>query len=66
MTKANADLRAELKQKKIPLWEIGLLQGVNEVTMVRRFRVELSQEQKSKIRKLISEIECEKRKSNQC
>ena len=54
--KANLDIRAELKAVKIPLWRLAIKQECNEVTMVRRLRLELPEHKKQEIRKQIIEI----------
>ena len=56
MKKANLDIRQELKKAGIPLWRLAMKQECNEVTMVRRLRLELSDEKKSIVRKQIELI----------
>lgn len=56
MKKANLDIRQELKDANIPLWRLAMKQGCNEVTMVRRLRIELPEEDKSSIRNQIKDI----------
>ena len=61
MKKANLDIRQELKEAKIPLWRLAIKQGCNEVTMVRRLRIELPEQKKQEIRRQIKEILNEER-----
>lgn len=56
MKKANLDIRGELKKAKIPLWRLAIKQRCNEVTMVRRLRLELPEHKKLEIREQIREI----------
>lgn len=56
LKKANMDIRKELKEAGIPLWRLGIAQGCNEVTMVRRLRVELPEKEKNTIREQIKQI----------
>ncbi len=56
MRKANEDIRRELRDAHIPLWRLGIVQGCNEVTMVRRLRLELSDQDKDLIRNQIKQI----------
>lgn len=56
MKKANLDIRQELKDANIPLWRLAIKQGCNEVTMVRRLRLELPDDDKASIRNQIKEI----------
>ena len=56
MIKANNDIRAELKAANLTLWQIGIMLGVNEVTMCRRLRLELSESEKAEIRDVMKKI----------
>jgi|GEM_PF-5211720 len=54
MVKANQDIRSEIKNAGLTLWQIGKAwKGINEVSTVRRFRIELSDIEKNEIRKVI-------------
>lgn len=53
MTKANADIRAELKAKSIPVYAIADVLGVHENTVFRRLRHELSEQEKQKFIRII-------------
>ncbi len=56
MIKANVDIRKEAKSAKIPLWQIALKLGISEVTLVRRLRLELAEQQKKEIFSIICEL----------
>lgn len=56
MVKANADIRAELKNKKVPVYAIADVMGVHENTVFRRLRFELSAEEKQTFRRIIDEL----------
>lgn len=59
MVKANMDIRQTAKDAKIPLWQIAAKLGINEVTLVRRLRFELSENDKQEIYRIIAELkEC--------
>ncbi len=54
MVKANADIRAELKGKKIPVYAVADVLGVHENTVFRRLRHELPEQEKQKLIKIIN------------
>lgn len=56
MIKANADIRAELKNKKVPVYAIADVMGVHENTVFRRLRYELSEQDKQTLRRIINEL----------
>lgn len=56
MKKANLDIRKELKKANIPLWRLGIEQNCSEMTIVRRLRTELSENEKNIIRQQIRKI----------
>lgn len=51
--RANADLRAFLKENGVALWQVGDLLGVSETTVIKHLRRELSQDEKDHIRELV-------------
>lgn len=56
MTKANADIREELKNKRIPVYAIADVMGVHENTVFRRLRHELTEQDKLTFRRIIDEL----------
>ena len=56
MTKANADIRAELKAKNVPVYAVADVMGVHENTVFRRLRHELPEQEKQKFIRIIDEI----------
>lgn len=56
MTKANADIRAELKAKSVPVYAVADVMGVHENTLFRRLRHELSEQEKQKFISIIDEL----------
>ena len=56
MIKANADLRAIMRKKKVPVYAIGAALGVHENTIFRRLRFELSEKDKQEIISIIDVI----------
>ena len=60
MNKANQDLRIEIKTAGLSLWQIGKAWlNINEVSTVRRFRYELTTEDKEQIRNIIKTLSAE-------
>lgn len=56
MEKANKVLREELKAKGIPYWQLAVVIGVNETTIVRWMRTPLSEDKVARIRAAIVDI----------
>lgn len=56
MTKANADIRAELKAKNVPVYAVADVMGVHENTVFRRLRHELSEQEKQEFNRIIHEL----------
>ncbi len=56
MIKANADIRAELKNKKVPVYAVADVMGVHENTVFRRLRYELPEQDKQTFRRIINEL----------
>ncbi|MBO5507425.1 MAG: hypothetical protein J6A00_06645 [Bacteroides sp.] len=64
MTKANADIRAELKSKKVPVYAIADVMGVHENTVFRRLRHELTEQDKQTFRRIINELSAQNEATN--
>ncbi len=56
MQRANAEIRAALKAAKIPVWRVALEMGVHENTVLRKLRIELSENEKSEMLHIIQSI----------
>lgn len=56
MTKANLDIRAELKEKQIPVYAVADVMGVHENTVFRRLRHELPEQDKREFIRIINEL----------
>ena len=57
MKKANLDLRKEIKSAGLTLWRVGFeWKGINDVSTVRRFRFELSEQEKAEVRAVIEKL----------
>lgn len=56
MTKANADIRAELKAKSIPVYAVADVMGVHENTLFRRLRHELTEQEKQEFVRIIDKL----------
>ena len=54
--KANQDLRREAKDAGVILWRIADELGCSEPTLIRNWRHELSDEEKARVRKIISRL----------
>lgn len=64
MTKANSDIRAELKSKRIPVYAIADVMGVHENTVFRRLRHELPEQDKQTFRRIINELSSQNEATN--
>lgn len=53
---SNQDIRAEVKNAGLRLWQIADAIGCTDCTLSKKLRYELSSEEKSKIRKAIADI----------
>jgi len=53
---ANSDLKNEVKQAKVKLWRIAERLGMSDFSFSRKLRWELPEDEKTKIREIISEI----------
>lgn len=52
----NLDIRSECKKAGVFLWQVAEHMGVCEMTLSRKLRKELPQEEKMKIRNIVSEL----------
>ena len=64
MTKANLDIRAELKNKKIPVYAVADVMGVHENTFFRRLRYELPEQDKQTFKRIINELSAKNEAAN--
>ena len=64
MTKANLDIRAELKNKKIPVYAVADVMGVHGNTVFRRLRYELPEQDKQTFRRIINELSAKNEAAN--
>lgn len=56
----NLEIRRKLKETKVMQWQVADKLGVSEMTLVRKLRYELPEEEKQKIFSVIEEIAVEK------
>ncbi len=56
----NLDIRQEAKTAKVNLWQIAEQLGIADSNFSRKLRKELSVEEKTKIRAIISELSAKK------
>lgn len=56
MIKANSDIRAMMREKKVPVYAIGAVMGVHENTVFRRLRFELPEQDKQSFIRIINEL----------
>ena len=54
---SNQELRKEIKQSGVKMWQIADKIGISDMTLSRKFRYELSGEEKEAIREIIAEIQ---------
>lgn len=64
MTKANLDIRAELKSKRIPVYAVADVMGVHENTVFRLLRHDLSEVKKQEIKRIINELSAKNEATN--
>ena len=55
--KANMSIRNALAERKMPLWQLAVLAGVSEPTIVRWMRTELPEERQKELIALIEKGE---------
>lgn len=56
MIKANADIRALMREKKVPVYAVGAVMGLHENTVFRRLRIELPEQDKQEFIRIIDEL----------
>ena len=56
MAKANEAIRKLARDKRIPLWRIADNMGISEITLIRRLRHELPEEDSFLIKSIIIEL----------
>lgn len=60
----NADIKNKLKEAKIFQWQLADKLLISEMSLVRKLRYELPQEEKQKILKIIEELATENSNKN--
>lgn len=55
----NQDIRTEIKNAGLYLWQIADALGINDCTFSRRLRHELADKEKEKIRDIVAELASE-------
>lgn len=60
----NLEIRTKLKEKNVFQWQVAKRMSISEMTLVRKLREELSEEEKQKILSVIEEIAVEKNNKN--
>lgn len=60
----NAEIKNKLKQAKIFQWQLADKLVISEMSLVRKLRYELSEEEKQKILTAIDELATEKNNNN--
>jgi hypothetical protein len=60
----NLDIRTKLKEANIKQWELADQLGIAEMTLVRKLRYELPEEEKQKIFLIIAELTTAKNSKN--
>ena len=53
---ANDELKRFARENKIPLWRVADILGIHEVTLIRRLRHELKEEDRFLIESIIKEL----------
>ncbi|MCM1224845.1 MAG: hypothetical protein NC548_61385 [Lachnospiraceae bacterium] len=59
---ANEKLRAMMKQEQIFMWQIADKLGLNETTVIKKFRHELTEGQRNNVLSAIEEIKLDRLK----
>jgi hypothetical protein len=54
---ANQEFKKEIRQSGVKMWQIADKIGVSDMTLSRKFRYELTNDEKDEIRRVISAIE---------
>ena len=60
----NLDIREKLKEANIKQWELADQLGIAEMTLVRKLRYELTEEEKQKVFLIIKELATTKNSKN--
>lgn len=60
----NLEIRRKLKEKKVFQWQVAKRMNISEMTLVRKLREELTEEEKQKILSVIEEIAVENNNRN--
>lgn len=60
----NLEIRSKLKEKNVFQWQVAKSMGISEMTLVRKLREELTEEEKQKILSVIDKIAVEKNNKN--
>lgn len=60
----NLEIRSKLKEKNVFQWQVAKNMGISEMTLVRKLREELTEEEKQKILSVIDKIAVEKNNKN--
>lgn len=60
----NLEIRSKLKEKNVFQWQVAKSIGISEMTLVRKLREELTEEEKQKILSVIDKIAVEKNNKN--
>lgn len=64
MKLANQDIRALMREKKVPVYAVGAAMGVHENTVFRRLRFELPEPEKQTFRRIIDELSAQSEPTN--
>jgi len=60
----NLEIRKKLKEKNVFQWQVAKSMDISEMTLVRKLREELTEEEKQKILSVIDKIAVEKNNKN--
>lgn len=60
----NLEIRRKLKEKKVFQWQVAKSIGISEMTLVRKLREEVTEEEKQKILSVIDKIAVENNNRN--
>lgn len=52
----NSDIREEIMKNRIKMWEIAERLGITDSVLSKKFRKELTEQQKNEIRQIINKI----------
>lgn len=56
MMRANTELRALMREKRVPVWAVAAKMGVHENTLYRRLRVELPASEREMIVHIVEQV----------